>query len=391
MQMPPMPEDQLDTIEAPIKFPPLSDLKENTVQVPYSKIPLKSAVAINLVDAGDEGGSGYRQAYASVREVLQKEFLRKGLRVLDQNQLNATLLEMATDKSCDDKQLWWHCTTLLKSEEILMLDQLRASAQNGEIDPGKYSQEIGRIRAIWEGRATATPRLLAAARSGGIPVDYIFEIRTFRPNRVVKQSIALNKSAELRSFIKDYPDLVTQFSEQGRFKCAGMGAEIKARLIDTKSSEVVWIGQHALSEMDLPESQFQIEMGIKRHVVNADEVLDAVEAYNSAKGSKERDGIRVPGWRYDTVLVGPNLILGTCNLDSRPTDELLSSGIRIASEVARALVGTIRTQSAEFPPESDISRPGTGGFDIKTDNKTINGRPKSNAVDFYENSVGPLQ
>jgi hypothetical protein len=390
--MPSIPEDQLDTTEVAVNFPSLSNLDQNTVQVPYTDIPLKSTVVISFAGRQDsrQGVDDSHPASVAVRDVLQKELLRKGFRVLDQSQVNDSLLQLAIAGNCKDRRLWWRCTPYIQVEDAMALDQLQQKLGAGEIEPQAFAEEVSKQRLRWQSRATDVNALLDAIKAGKVEADYVFEIREFQPQRLVKQTYNLNKSSEVRDFIKNYPELLPAFSEKGVVRCAALGAEMKARLIDTNSSEVVWIGQHLLSEMNLPENRYLLELGVRKYAANVDEVSAAINDYNTKKGGRKSSGNPVPNWRFETGLVGPNLLQGSCDVAVRQTDELVAVSTKLSSRVARELVSTIRTESVGGTVGSDTLVPSTPDFKSNIGDKPIKKNPNATSFEFFESSGTPV-
>lgn len=380
--LPPVPEDRTESVEVAVDFPAISHLSRNTVQVPYSNIAPRSTVLIthgNL--GGDSKGDGDlpvndREALALAREEMEKELMRRGFRIIDHQQVEAKLGELALDKPCSDTRQWWHCTTHLNNKEVAYLDGLKARADKGEIAPEEFAGRMERSRGIWQNRVTGLNALLNAVAAKRIQADYVLEISAFEPAQRVSHILDLNDIAEVRRFLGDYPEVESQLADKRYLKCEGVGARVKARLIDTRNSEVVWLGGHTVSEVSRPDSQYLMELAVRRRVANRDEVLRYLEE------SGGRESGRQPEWRFSSELVGPRLLRGSCGVGPRQPEVLQRTSNALAGRAARELVATIKVQGGEIirsgPPALDNSG---GAVDGDASDKSR----------FLRESVGPLQ
>lgn len=381
VQLPPTPEDKVDRVEVEVEFSPLSNLNSNTVQVPYSKIPLKSSVFIEregVVLDLDNKVIDTQHAYGIAYEEMQKELIRKGFRVLEQSQVRAKLLELAISDNCKDRQLWWRCTSQLNGDDVLFLDNLKVSLDKGEIELSVFSSEVAKKKRKWERSVTGAKALVAAAQAGAVGIDYVLEIKDFKPANKVQQSLRLKDYPELRRFIANYPDLQVEFDKRDFMQCAGVGSELKARLIETKSAEVVWMGRHIVSEMTAEGSKYLLEMGARKYAANTDEVEQFIKEQKSKKSSS-KSGARLPVWRYETILMGPNFVQGSCVLTNRRAEDLRLASDELSGRVARELLGTISVEG----------RSGTlSGPSLQFKSNEIKRNPKS--YDFLNDGVGPI-
>jgi len=359
----------------------LSNLNSNTVQVPYSKIPLKSSVFIEregVVLDLDNKVIDTQHAYGIAYEEMQKELIRKGFRVLEQSQVRAKLLELAISDNCKDRQLWWRCTSQLNGDDVLFLDNLKVSLDKGEIELSVFSSEVAKKKRKWERSVTGAKALVAAAQAGAVGIDYVLEIKDFKPANKVQQSLRLKDYPELRRFIANYPDLQVEFDKRDFMQCAGVGSELKARLIETKSAEVVWMGRHIVSEMTAEGSKYLLEMGARKYAANTDEVEQFIKEQKSKKSSS-KSGARLPVWRYETILMGPNFVQGSCVLTNRRAEDLRLASDELSGRVARELLGTISVEG----------RSGTlSGPSLQFKSNEIKRNPKS--YDFLNDGVGPI-
>lgn len=379
VQLPPVPEDKIDRVEVEVSFSPLGNLGRNTVQVPYSKIPVKSSVfidrsgielAANKVIDGDK-------AYGIAYEEMQKELIRKGFRVLEQSQVKARLLELAISSDCKDRALWWRCSLLMTADEVAYLNNLKTKLDNGDLEPQVFSQEIAKKRISLEKRATGSKAVISAAQSGDISIDYVLEVKDFKPASKVQQSLRLKDYPELRRFINEYPDLQPEFEKRNFMQCAGVGSELKARLIDTKTAEVIWMGRHVVSEMTADNSKYLLEIGARKYAANADEIEEFIKAQSSKKNGKK--SARMPVWRYETILMGPNLVQGSCVIANRQAEDLRLTSNDLSGRVARELVGTINVEGRS----SSLSGP-----ELQFKSNEIRRNP--NSYDFLNDGVGPI-
>lgn len=380
LQMPSVPRDQFDTIKVPVKFPPLSNLAQNTVQVPYADIPVKSTVVINFGSTrqrSDSSGVNLDETLSVVKEEVQKELIRRGLRVLDQEQVNSQLLKLAMDQSCKDDRLWWRCTTYLDRGEVAYIDKLQVSFEQGQVQRQVYAAELQKYRGLWEERATGMKALMGAIQQGKIESDYVLEIKSFKPGEI-KQSFNLSKLPDIRGLINNYPDLQSQFAGKQYLRCTTLASEIKARLINTKTAEVLWFGNHTVSELDQPGNALVVELGVRRYVANGDEVVAFVNDFNNTRGKKRAPDSKVPGWKYDNALVGPNLLQGTCSTANRQRSELQKVSDNLAGQVVRELIDTIEVSGGYGNTAPTTFKANTPSLESAEGGKRLN------------NSIGPI-
>jgi Uncharacterized lipoprotein len=381
VQIPPIPEDKIDRVEVEVEFSPISNLSRSAVQVPYSKIPLKSSIFIDrgsLELAAGKNVIDAEQAYNIAYEEMQKELIRKGFRVLEQGQVRSKLLELAIKNGCKDRQLWWRCAAQLSSDEVLFLNDLKSKLDSGELEPSAFSKEVAKQKASWEKRVASSKALVAAAQEGNVDIDYVLEIKDFKPATKVQQSLRLKDYPQLREFISEYPDLQVEFDKRDFMQCAGVGSELKARLIETKSAEVIWMGRHTVSEMTAEGNEYLLEMGTRKYAANAEEVEQFIRDQSSKKKNSKANA-RIPVWRYETILMGPNLVQGSCVLTNRSVEDLRLTSNELSGRVARELLGTISVEGRT----SSFSGPS-----LEFKSNEIRRNPTS--YDFLNDSVGPL-
>lgn len=360
--MPKVPADQFDRLEVAIQMPAVSDLAKNIVQVPYSQIAAMSTVVISH---GGLGSGAVQQgkalpvnggmALASAKEEMQKELIRRGFRVLDQVQVNGRLRELATTAKCEDSQLWWRCTTGLSRDEVGYLNGLKVRLDRREVQSQQFSGEVEKYRRAWDSRVTGPNALRDAIKAGKVAVDYVLEIEAFEPAKIVNSTLNLSTVPKVRGFIRDYPDLRPELAKKRMMNCAGIGSEIKARLVSTKTSEVLWMGGHVVSEITQSDSEYLIELGVRKSVANKDEVYQYVA--NQAKSRKKKSAEEMPAWRFRTELVGPTLVQGSCNLKNQSSEDVQRASNELAGQVARELASTIKLggQSVQSVPGSSAA------------------------------------
>ena len=380
--LPPVPEERVQSVEVAVAFPPLGNLARNTVQVPYSNIAVRSTVVIRdgVTGAGKKAGAGLpvseSEALAVARDEMEKELIRRGFRIIDRQQVEAKLAELALDKPCPERRLWWRCTTRLNDNEVAYLDRLKAQADKGELSAEQYSREMERARTIWEKRTDNLKSLLEAVRAEQILADYVLELEAFEPAERVTQVLDLNDIVEVRRFLGDYPGLQGALGERRYLRCETVGARLKARLINTDNSEVVWLGGHTVSETDLGQSRYLLEVGVRRQVSNREQVLAFLEEH----GAKAAE--RAPQWEFRNELVGPRLLQGSCGVAGEPAEMLQRTSNHLAGQVARELVATIKVEGGQVI-RSAPSSPGNGG--------ASSAGSTSDKNRFLRDSLGPLQ
>ena len=357
LQMPPVPEPRVDAVNVPVAFPPLSNLGQNTVQVPYADIPVTSTVVIALGNIRPvKTPVDFAESSSLVREELQKELIRQGFRVLDQGRLDNLLMSLAQDRKCGERAPWWRCTSLLEAGEVAYLDSLEKRRDAGQLTPEVFVRELEQARGIWRARATSNQALMAAIESGELAADYVLEVEKFAPGET-RQSVNLADIRDIRRLLNNYPDLQEGFAARQYVRCSALATELKARLVKTASGEVVWFGNHGVSELSRTGSEVVVEVGVKRSVVNVEEVAEFVEAHNSGAVKRRGKNVSLPGWRYADALVGPSLLRGSCSLANRQRDELQKVSNQITARVVRELVDTIHlTGNFSVPAQAPLKR-----------------------------------
>ena len=124
-----------------------------------------------------------------------------------------------------------------------------------------------------------------------------------------------------------------------------VGATLNAKLVDVKTGEIVWIGDHQLDEFSAGVNTLTIEMGARRFVANEQEIRRFVANNNTEAARQARSGmdVRVPALVYRSVLVKPTVASGRCEQKWAISDEEKGNLVR---QVARELISTIKVASA---------------------------------------------
>ena len=160
--------------------------------------------------------------------------------------------------------------------------------------------------------------------------------------------IRLLANPVFRTFADKYQTVKDKYSEAGstHFRCDAQQATISAKLIDVASGDVIWIGNHTVTEFDGRE--IELEVGYERSVNNYASILNFVESNNTGKARIRRYGqeVTLPPFSYSTVVTDPrNLSVTECELGSRTMSDLQRSSEELASRAVAELIRTIRVVS----------------------------------------------
>lgn len=360
--MPAVPQEQIDTADIAIDVSEASNLKDNVVQIPYRNIQQQSTVVIAMPDHLPEyltGLKGDRITRANgrylleVEQELEKELIRLGFRLINRSLLEKKLEQLNEARGCADKAYWWRCQPALDKQVVSILDGLEAQYRAGKLSAEDYAARQQQIRAQIDAargkgggasqvKAALLPAVLEAARSETIASDYVLYVEYLDATKLRKRVINLASNPEVRRFATQYPQGIRKELQDRRYvNCTGLAAEMTARLVDAKSGEVVWLGEHRVSQFSGKKDPYLVQLGVRRYPANEEEIRAFVEA-QTGKSSRNKTAPKMPAWRYDMALLGPTLIKGQCDVAQYNREEIINMQSALAKQVAKELVKTIR-------------------------------------------------
>ena len=364
LSVPPLPETEIDRVQAEFSFESRSKLDENVVQMKAHTVDQGSTVVINVPasvkqnyreqfrtqDDQDSERTDFRtkQYFNKAEQQIEKVLIGNGFQVLSRQKLEAKLRRLRDESKCG----FWCVRSQVSTEVQGLLDTLQQRYESGELDEKEFLGKIDEIRSEHQVSSAGRSReqgehelkdiaeVIRAAESGVVNADYILQINRLDTNDQVTVEKNLERLEPVRSFVRRHSEIKDAFDEHKTMTCKARSATLNAKLVDVKSGKVVWIGEHTLNEHDI--GNIEIEFEYRSRVRNEDVVRDFVRRNNTEQMRKKRaeTGARVtpPEYEVSHRLYGPDVITGSCKseLPSNPENRF-----DLARALSKQLLDTI--------------------------------------------------
>lgn len=364
--MTPMPArapDHLDSISFQVHTPPVSDAEENAVLSRWANISPESSIVIDVpidfraanANAPSDADFATRNYFNFAEQAIEKQLLLNGFVVKDRSKFEAILRDLRS------QDLGNPYGSNVDPAIRPLLEDLEEQLDKGEITDKEYAFEVRELRNRFqlfqqsgprsENELADTSEVIRAAGASEIKADYILQISGFETQSLREESIYLLANPEFRAFLDRYEEAERKFrSEQmAYFPCDVLQASLDAKLIDVATGNVVWIGNHTVTELDTSgnAADITLEVRYQRRCKNCTLIREQVDSANTEQAriergrSKQAPIIDTPV--YETSVFGPTKISGAqCNHENRLEPELQRTRRELATRVAQELVGTIR-------------------------------------------------
>lgn len=362
MQMPVIPPAQRTLVEAQLEFRSTSNLSENAVQLGTHKIRPSSSIVINVPDNLFNQGEGRatsqefqtKDFFNDAEQQIEKVLITNGFRVLSRSKFEAKLRTLRDEARCNLAH--YHCLYSQVSEDMRpILDELTKKFERQQIDTATYADEMkkfrekfqtssaGKKRADGDKELTDISEVIRAAEAGDVQANYILQINKFDTDQRMLIKADLNHVAKVRDFLRSNPEVKADFDRHYQVACAAVGASLNAKLVDVKTGEIVWIGNHQLNEFSSGVHKVSYELGSEKFVANAQQIAQFVTYQNTEAARKARSGVEVapPALDFRTKFITPSISSGHCSKTASITNEDRSDLVR---QVTRELISTIKVE-----------------------------------------------
>jgi len=364
VSMPKIPPKESDKVTFTIVRSNTDELERNVVQSRANPIPLRSSVVISVPDVyiqyrqnTDRTDSEYRSlGYFNIAEQqIEKELLRAGFQVKDRSKFEAILRDLRDQSACNINN-WRECREI-DPQAGKILEQLETQMKNGDISIADYSSRVkevqnefkigsaGNSREAGAQELTDISEVIRAASASDIQADYILQINEFVTDGSKKENVNLLQVDEVRAFMSKHPEIRSLVNQRQWFPCETLVATLNAKLINVKTGDVVWIGNHSASEFHDADSDLELMLEYQRYVSNSNEIAQWVQYQNYPHVREVRVANPTPpALKYSTELVGPMNVGGAdCTISKRSETQQDETRTRLAREVSEQLIGTIKT------------------------------------------------
>lgn len=365
LPMPTIPAAQTELVEATLDFKTKSKLEDNFVQLKSHKIKPNSSIVINVPDSlfNNESVNNSptqdfktKDFFNDAEQQIEKVFITDGFRVLSRSKFEAKLRTLRDESHCNLSQ--YPCLYSQVAPEVRpILDDLKAKLDRKAIDASEYADEIkkfkdklqtastGKKRADGEKELTDISEVIRAAESGDVQANYILQINKFDTDQKSKIKADLNHDPKIRDFIRNNPGIKAEFDLAANHEivCAVVGATLNAKLVDVKTGEIVWIGNHQLNEFSSGIHKISVEMGSRKYVTNEKLIEQFINDNNTEQARKDRSGkeVSIPAFAYKTDFIKPTVASGRCEQTSSISNDDKSDMVR---QVAKELISTIKVE-----------------------------------------------
>ena len=201
-----------------------------------------------------------------------------------------------------------------------------------------------------ENELTDTSEVIRAAGASEIRADYILQVSGFDTLEAKRESVYLLSNPAFRAFLDKYPAVQRRYASEklSYFPCELLQASLNAKLIDVGTGNVVWIGNHLVTELDSAdnEANMTLEVSYRKYCGNCEEVIRLVNALNTESARQQRADKpqpSLPPLRYVDDVSSPRKISGSqCEVEQRDEAETVRTRRQLASRVAEELIQTIK-------------------------------------------------
>jgi len=362
MQMPPVPAPDDKLVEVDVRFENNSDAAENAVQLAAHRIAPSSSVVINVPEGlfetkaqSDVSEQSFKTKdfFNLAEQQIERELIRNGFRVLSRSKFEAKLRSLRDETRCDLSR--YRCLHSQVAPEVKpILEELERKHKKGLITASDYADQIsefraklqvasaGRTRKAGERELTDISEVIRAAETGDVRADYILQINLFDIDKVSTQTADLRHNKQVREFIRDYPEIKTDFDRNSKISCAVAQANLNAKLVHVATGEIAWIGEHRLNGYSAGSQNVTVEFGRREYVANQAEVRRFVQQQNTetARLARFNQDVKPLPFDYQISLIKPTISAGHCESDWTPDSETKA---HLARQVAKELITTIHT------------------------------------------------
>ena len=356
----PFPEpEERDRIEFMVFTPPVSDVSRNAVLSPSANIRPRSSVVIDVpadIEGAESGNADFttRNYFNFAEQAIEKQLLLNGFVVKDRSKFEAILRDL---RDCNGPY-WYSCHSIDPAIEPV-LRELENKRESGQISAVDYAYQVREFRNKFkitqqtgkrsENELADTSEVIRAASASETRADYILQISDFDTLDEKEETVYLLTNPEFRVFMEKHPDVRRKYSDEKHsyYPCDLVQASLNAKLIEVASGNIVWIGNHTVTELDRPGNEANIELEVKyrRYCTNCQEVKQFIDRQNTEQARIDRhtNPVTVPGLEYKTTVTDPVKISGNqCDSEERKEPELRRARRLLASRVANELIQTIR-------------------------------------------------
>jgi hypothetical protein len=361
--MPEMPITKTDTVLINLQSEQKKTLNENVVQMPNHQVLAGSSLVINVPDTHfsnnrkNTANDTYKTKdfFNQAEQQIERVLIGSGFRVISRSKLEAKLRDLRDAARCSS--LDYNCLHGKLSNDMRpILEDAKRKWEKGELTEKEYTDKArelyekatntsaGRTREDGQKELTDISEVIRAAQSGEVRADYILQINNFETDKDIYLTSDLRHYPQVREFINTYPALASLINNQNMIvSCAVIGAELNAQLIHVQTGEIIWIGNHELTEWSSGADGVSIELGQRTYPENYNQIKSYVDAENSPEArlfrAANKTSPNIPSIVMKTDLTPSIVTRGHCDKQARADDEVRS---QLTRAVARELMETIK-------------------------------------------------
>jgi len=225
---------------------------------------------------------------------IEKAMIRKGFNVLDRAKFEAKLRDLRdnnSDKVRDKKSAGYYTLKKMYDKQL----------EDGELDNIEYMEKISSLEAESKASTSGKKRkenemidiseIIRAAQGSGdgkgpnnAKADFLLQINNIDVQDSFDHPLELYAFDETKVYLKKHPGLNLGDSA-GQLPRSiprpWYKAFFNAKLIDIKTGQIVWIGEHIAESNSANKDGIRIDFNIERYVSNQNEVNMAIRNYNS--------------------------------------------------------------------------------------------------------------
>ncbi len=344
----PAPVVERVNFSVPLKGKNVLDISEDVVYAREYNIPIQSAIVISVPSDFSERVSKSQKPIADKEEIatttdrqlfttnnyfnlaeqyIEKELIRNGFAVIDRSKLEQVLRETnASDK--------------ISKEDFQTLSESNISENVQEkITDAMLSQGLGN-------KLNDIADVITAAQNPKVNSDYVLQINKFDTPTRKRQKVDLSRIPKFRRFKEENAQFAPQLANEYVYYIYEV--TFNAKLIEVNTGNILWIGDHTISSLDVVLGDEDLEMEIVGTKKVNDQYLDklnkSIDRWNTSEGMKERKNtpVQIPGvsqWEYDKKVkhnVSPDVQYTDISKDEEEeiTDQMLRN-------VTKELIRTI--------------------------------------------------
>ena len=360
LAVPERPVDESAAVVFEISPGPSSDPNRSSVQA--RDLRRGSSVVINIPTAMSASGSAHgadlfrtRNFHNEIEDSIQTALIDHGLVVKDRLKFEAILRDLRDVGSNWPPLDTWNTRRYADPAVEAAMDDLAAALDRGDLSSAEYAEQVFRYRSrlgmglqVGENRAedeiADTADLIRAAHVSENRADYILQINALR-SRTRPIRDPLFSYPTFRAFADEHEAVRAKYADprHADFRCDAVEATISAKLIAVSSGDVIWIGHHAVTELD--DKKIEIEVGYRRGVDNYASIVAFVDRNNRIDERVRRYGhdVTLPPFSYSTQVAAPRILSATkCDAAGRTESEIDEIGRELANRAVAELIRTIR-------------------------------------------------